>query len=148
MPVTDLLLHFNWTVTKIDLSRITGLPDDTLHVLAGMLVLTIAALVLRRPPWDWRPWLIVVLAETINEAYDLSQVVFKTDEGNFRASLHDFWLTLLWPTIILLIYPRFVRLDHESGPFYLLRRIWHTREFQIGFGVAAVAGLVAAIYLW
>lgn len=142
------LSSFNWTVTKIDLSRITGLPDDTLHVIAGMLVLTIAAIVLRRPPWDWRPWLITFAAEAINELYDLTQVVFPTDEGNLRGSLHDFWLTLLWPTVILLIYPRFVRLDHDDGPLVPLRRLWHTREFKIGFAVAAVAGLIGSVYLW
>ena len=142
------LSSFNWTVTKIDLSRITGLPDDTLHVIAGMLVLTIAAIVLRRPPWDWRPWLITFAAEAINELYDLTQVVFPTDEGNIRGSLHDFWLTLLWPTVILLIYPRFVRLDHDDGPLVPLRRLWHTREFKVGFVVAAVAGLIGSVYLW
>lgn len=146
--MTRLLGNFNWTVTKIDLSRITGLPDDTLHVIAGMLVLTIAAFALRRPPWDWRPWLITFVAETVNEIYDLTQVAFPTDEGNIRGSLHDFWLTLLWPTVILLIYPRFVRLDHDDGPLVPVRRLWHTREFKIGFGIAFVAGLIASVHFW
>ena len=44
--MTRFLETFNWTVTKIDLSRITGLPDDTLHVLAGMAVLLFIAMAL------------------------------------------------------------------------------------------------------
>jgi hypothetical protein len=62
--------------------------------------------------------------------------------------VHDFWLTLLWPTVILLLFPRFVRLDHDDGPLVPVRRLWHTREFKIGFGVAFVAGLIASVHFW
>lgn len=143
-----VLETFNWTVAKMDLGKITGLPDDALHALSGMLVLTIAAYLLRRPPWTWQPWLTVVVAETINEAYDLTQTVFPTDEGNLRASLHDFWLTVTWPTLILLLWPRFVALEHDAGPLAPLRRLWHSREFLTGFAAATLIGLCAAIYLW
>jgi hypothetical protein len=117
-----LLDTFNWSIAKTDLSKITGLSDDALHVLSGMLVLTFAAYLLRRPPWTWRPWLVVAIAEAINEAYDLTQTLYPTDEGNFRASFHDFWLTLAWPTLILLLWPRFITLEHDAGPLAPLRR--------------------------
>lgn len=143
-----LLDTFNWSMIKLDLGEIIGLPADALHVLSGMLVLTLAAYLLRRPPWTWRPWLAVVLAETVNEAYDLTQTLFPTDEGNFRGSLHDFWLTLAWPTLILLLWPRFVTLEHDAGPLAPLRRLWHAREFRIGFGIAVLVGFGAAIALW
>jgi len=143
-----LLDTFNWSIAKTDLSKITGLSDDALHVLSGMLVLTLAAYLLRHPPWTWRPWLVVVIAETVNEVYDLTQTLFPTDEGNFRASLHDFWLTLAWPTLILLLWPRFIVLEHDAGPLAPMRRLWHSREFLIGFGIAVLAGLGAAIALW
>jgi hypothetical protein len=143
-----LLDTFNWTVAKMDLSRLTGLSDDTLHVLTGMLVLTIAAYLLRRPPWTWLPWLATVVAEAINEAYDLTQVIYPSDEGNIRGSLHDFWLTLAWPTLILLLWPRFVAIEHDAGPLAPLRRLWHSRQFLIGFLIAALLGVGAAAYLW
>ncbi|TPG15868.1 hypothetical protein EAH87_15560 [Sphingomonas koreensis] len=146
--MSDLLEQFNWSITKMDLSKITGLPDEALHILSGMLVLTVAAYLLRRPPWTWQPWLTVFVAETVNEAYDLTQKVFPTDEGNFRASLHDFWLTLVCPTLILLLWPRFVALDHDGGPLAPLRRLWHSREFLIGFGIAIFVGLLGSIYCW
>jgi len=146
--VARFLDTFNWTVAKMDLSKITGLSDDALHVLTGMLVLTVAAYVLRRPPWTWQPWLVAVVAETVNEAYDLTQVIYPTDEGNIRASLHDFWLTLAWPTLILLLWPRFVAIEHDAGPLAPLRRLWHSRRFLIGFFVAALLGVGAAAYLW
>lgn len=139
---------FNWSLAKTDLSTLTGLPDDALHILSGMLVLTVAAYVLRRPPWTWQPWLVTVLAETVNEAYDLLQTVYPTDEGNLRGSLHDFWLTIVWPTLILLLWPRFVGLTHDGGPLAPVRRLWRSREFLVSFGVAALIGLIVAIIFW
>jgi hypothetical protein len=138
----------NWSIVKLDLHKITGLPNDALHVLSGMLVLTAAAYLLRRPPWTWRPWFAVVVAETMNELYDLTQAVFPSDEGNIRASLHDFWLTLAWPTLILLLWPHFVAIEHDAGPLARLRRLWHSREFLVGFAAAVVIGLGVAIYFW
>lgn len=140
--------EFNWTIWKIAISAVTGLPDDALHILSGMVVLTVAAFALRRPPSDWRPWMITLLVETVNEIYDLTQTTFPTDEGNFRASLHDFWLTLLWPTLIMLIYPHLIKLEHEAGPLAAVRRLWHERQFRIGFAGAVLVGLLASIYLW
>ena len=91
------------------LSKVLGISDDALHVHGGLLVLMFAALVLRRPPWTWRPWLVVVVFEFLNEFYDLFQGSHPTLEANLRASAHDFWLTLVWPTVILLIFPRLIR---------------------------------------
>lgn len=139
---------FNWTIAKTDLSRLTGLTDDALHVLSGMLILTLAALILRRPPWSWRPWLVTLIAEATNELYDLTQTQFPSDEGNLRASFHDFWLTLAWPTLILLFYPYFVRLQHKGGMLAPVRRLWHRREFRIGFAGATLIGMLASFYFW
>jgi hypothetical protein len=136
----------NWSFVKIDISRMTGVPDDALHVLAGMMVLLIAAYLLRRPPWTWQAWIVVVAAETINETYDLLQTVVPSDEGNFRASLHDFWLTLLWPTIVLLAYPRFVGVDPDAGRLAPMRRAVLSRPFAIAFGVVLVIGI--ALLWW
>lgn len=130
----------NWSFLKSDIDTITGLPDDALHVLAGMLVLLAAAYVLRRPPWTWQAWIVVLIAETINETYDLLQTVVLSDEGNLRASLHDFWLTLLWPTIILLTYPRFVGIDPDAGRLAPVRRFVLSRSFLTAFAVVLAIG--------
>lgn len=146
--ITQLIEAFNWTVAKSDLGQATGLPDEALHALAGMLVLTVAAYLLRRPPWTWRPWLVVVVAEAINEAYDLTQTIYPTDEGNWRGSFHDFWLTVLWPTLILILWPRFVGLAHDGGPLARLRRLVHSRQYLGGFCCGLVIALAAAVWLW
>jgi hypothetical protein len=89
-----------------------------------------------------------MLAETVNEIYDLTQTRFPSDEGNLRASFHDFWLTLIWPTLILLLYPYFVRLRHDGGILVPLRNLWHSREFRIGFSGTLLFGILAGIYFW
>ncbi len=93
-----------WAWMKGWLEVTLGMSDDTLHVMTGLLILTLAALILRRAPWSWWPWAAVLLAETLNEADDLTH---GTDEGNWRDSWHDFWMTLLWPTIVLLVWRHF-----------------------------------------
>ena len=92
-----------WSWMKTWLGTTLGLADDTLHVMTGLLILTLAALTLRRPPWTWRPWAVVLLAEVLNETYDLTH---GTDEGNLRDSWHDLWLTMFWPTAVLLVWRR------------------------------------------
>jgi hypothetical protein len=108
---------WDWTYDKVRIGELTGLPDDALHINAGMLILVLAALALRRWPWHWSAWLVVLVAETANEAYDLLQPYYPADEGNIRASLHDLWLTMLWPTIILVTFPLFARLWAKRRAF-------------------------------
>ena len=89
-----------WQVAKVWVGETTGLPDSTLHVLAGMFILLAAAAILRRLLWDWRPWLAVLLLEFANEVHDMLNPA--TGEDRLGASLHDFWLTMACPTLLLL----------------------------------------------
>lgn len=108
-PSSPPAVWWNWTLDKIDIAAFTGLPDDALHIHAGMLVMVLTAVLLRRAPWTFWPWFAVAVAETANELYDLFQPYYPTDEGNITASLHDFWMTLLWPTVILVLFSYFAR---------------------------------------
>ncbi|MGI4730904.1 MAG: hypothetical protein ACRYFW_04045 [Janthinobacterium lividum] len=92
-----------WNGFKARLSVELGLSDDTMHMMTGLLILTLVAVALRRAPWSRWPWAAVLIAETLNELYDLTH---GADEGNWADSWHDFWITLLWPTIILAVYRR------------------------------------------
>ncbi len=104
-------IWWNWIYDKTRISQITGISPDALHVHFSMAILFGAALLFRKPPWNWRPWLVVLVLETANEAYDMLQTMYSTDEGNLRASWHDMWQTMLWPTALLIAVP-------------LLRRWW------------------------
>jgi hypothetical protein len=106
---------WDWTFDKIQIASWTGFSDDTLHTHAGLLILVLASLVYRRAPWTWRPWLTVLALELLNEAWDLMQPFYPSDEGNIPASLHDLWVTMLWPTVILLLFPLLYRHSAASA---------------------------------
>lgn len=135
MKTAELIL--NWSVLKSQIGTWTGLSDDTLHAFTGMLILTAAGFLMRRPPWTWRPWLVVLLAETVNELYDLTQTSSPSDENNFPASLHDFWTTMALPTLILLCWPYIAR--REAGANRTASRI--DPAIVVGAGGAALIGL-------
>ena len=81
----------------------------------ALLIVVVTAFILRRPPWNWRPWLAALAIELINETWDLLQPFYPTDEGNIPASLHDIWDTMLWPTVILLLFPLLARRGAQSA---------------------------------
>lgn len=96
---------FDWIYWKSWLSLYLKMSDDMLHIHVGLMLLIAAALVLRRPPWHWLPWLAVATVEGANELYDVFQTAYSTDEGNWASAWHDFWLTMLWPTVIAITFP-------------------------------------------
>ncbi|AJP71685.1 hypothetical protein [Sphingomonas hengshuiensis] len=96
-----------WQHCKAWLATATALPDSTLHALAGMLVLLAAAVVLRRVPWDWRAWGVLLALELANETYDMLNPA--SGEDRLGASLHDLWLTMLCPTLLVLLVPMLIR---------------------------------------
>jgi len=97
-----------WQQTKVWTGEVTGLPDSTLHALVGMVLLYLGALVLRRPPWTWRPWLLLLVLELANETYDMLNPA--SGEDRLGESLHDLWLTMFCPTLMLVLTPLLVRL--------------------------------------
>ena len=90
----------SWQLCKAWLGTTTGLPDSTLHVIFGMLLLVLAAGTMRRSLWHWKPWAVVLVLELVNETYDMLNPA--SGEDRLSASLHDVWLTMLLPTILLL----------------------------------------------
>lgn len=97
----------SWQQTKAWLGAVTELPDSTLHALTGMLLLLAGAALLRRVPWDWRPWGLVLALELVNETYDMLNPA--SGEDRLGASLHDLWMTMFSPTLLLLFVPMLIR---------------------------------------
>ncbi|WP_448664921.1 hypothetical protein ACG3SL_09675 [Sphingomonas sp. CJ20] len=96
-----------WQHWKEGIGAFTGLPDSTLHALLGMMILLAGAAVLRRVPWDWRPWSLLLALELINETYDMLNPA--SGEDRLGASLHDIWMTMQTPTLLLIFTPMLVR---------------------------------------
>ena len=96
-----------WLNTKNWIVQETALPDSALHALFGMTLLMVGAALLRRTPWHWGPWSFVLALELINETYDMLNP--DSHENNLGASLHDLWLTMFSPTLLLLATPALIR---------------------------------------
>ncbi len=92
-----------WAEIKLELSRITGLGTDVLHIHVGVLVLCIAALALRRHPISIWPWLALLVLEISNELADLMLDGMGSEEATLGAGLHDLLNTMAGPTLLLLV---------------------------------------------
>ncbi len=104
---------WSWTETKELIEHSIGFSLDSLHVIAGVLILLAAALLLRKPVSTMRPWLVVLVLACANEFIDLSYR-WPSPSIQFGESIKDLLLTMLLPTVLLLasrIYPRIF----ESG---------------------------------
>lgn len=110
--VGDITIRHGWGGLKWYAAHASGVSEDALHIHAGLAILFVAALLLRKPPWHWLPWSMVCVAELLNEAVDVFQHGGR--EATLVASAHDVWMTLLWPSAILLLCPRSMRRHHDD----------------------------------
>jgi len=97
-----------WIGYKMRLIEAVGLTNDAMHIHGSLLILFVAALLLRRRPDSIWCWLIVLLAELFNEYADLYGLA--PGEATMEAALHDIYNTMFWPTVIVLfgrlLFPR------------------------------------------
>ena len=90
-----------WIGYKTRLVEFVGLTNDAMHVHASLFILFISAIVLRRRPDSVWCWLIVLTAELFNEYADLNGLA--PGEASIKASVHDLYNTMLWPTVIVIV---------------------------------------------
>ena len=106
----------DWGVFKRQLGEQLHISDDALHVHAGMAILLLVALLLRRPPWNWRPLLVVAVIEAANEIYDMRSLGIRPNhESALPDSIHDFVLTMVWPVAIAMTFPLYRRFLDRRG---------------------------------
>ena len=92
-----------WAQYKLALGERLGVSPDLLHLQAGMVVLCLVALVLRRSPLSGRPWLVLLALECGNELADLMLDGLGSTEATLGAGLHDLVNTMFAPTLLLLV---------------------------------------------
>lgn len=90
-----------WIAYKIRLIDYVGLTNDAMHIHMSLLLLFVAAILLRRRPDSLWCWLVVLGAEMFNEYADLSRSA--SGEASIKAALHDLYNTMFWPTIIVVL---------------------------------------------
>lgn len=91
----------DWLLFKDELTRVTALSRDALHIYLGVAVHIAAALLLRRKLGDWTPWLIVLALALINEAADLWVEIWPQHAMQAAAAIHDVVNTMIVPTALL-----------------------------------------------
>ena len=92
----------SWYESKLFVERALAISNDALHVILGVLVQMVAALVSRRPLSSIVPWLAVLVLTIWNEAVDVWTERWPSAGEQLGEAAKDGLLTLLLPTVLLL----------------------------------------------
>ena len=91
-----------WYEFKLFVEHAFSISHDSLHVLVGILLQLVAALLLRRSLASWVPWTVVLVFALANEVLDLEIGRWPNPGMQFGEGVKDIVLTILLPTILLL----------------------------------------------
>lgn len=92
-----------WHGAKVFVEHSVSISHDSLHVIVGVLLLLAIAFVSRRPISSWRPWLWVLALILWNETVDLWVEQWPEPAMQYGESAKDLGLTMLLPTILMLV---------------------------------------------
>lgn len=94
-------MEIGWQDWKTALADHANLSRDALHIYAAVLIFILACKLLRARPADWRPWLAVLAAQLVNEAFDIRDMI--EDDGVIWiwASVKDTINTMIIPTVLM-----------------------------------------------
>lgn len=101
-----------WAEAKFAFEQSIPVGDAWIHVIAGPVIMVLAALVMRRRVASWGPWLVVLLLISVNEWLDLVLAIWPRREPQYGDSVSDFVLTMAIPTLLLMI-ARFSEIARE-----------------------------------
>jgi hypothetical protein len=91
-----------WYETKMFIEHVSVVSSDALHVLVGVIVWLLVALLWRRPTSSWRPWSVLLGFTLFNEAVDLWVERWPDPAMQYGESVKDILLTMALPTVLLL----------------------------------------------
>ena len=92
----------DWYQIKMLVVGNTDLSRDALHIFFGLAGQIVVALVIRRSLAHPVPWLAVLVAELVNEYFDLTEGDV-WDRPMWPGSLRDLLVTMAIPTLLLLL---------------------------------------------
>ena len=94
----------SWYDVKMVIERAGSISTDAMHVIAGVLLQILFALILRRPLSSWLPWLAVFAVLLFNEAVDLWVERWPFLAMQIGEGVKDALLTMLLPTALLVAF--------------------------------------------
>ena len=89
--------------TKLFVVDHVHLAKDALHIYVALGLFLGSAILFRWPLKSWRPWLVVLVAALIGEAWDLRDSLFYGTPIELGANMKDVLNTLFWPTALMLL---------------------------------------------
>lgn len=92
----------SWLYFKNSFSAMAGVSHDALHVLVGVAIQLLVALIFRRRVTSIGPWLVVLAIECLNEWADLTSEVWPNRIDQWHESYKDVALTMAIPTVLVL----------------------------------------------
>jgi len=92
----------SWYAAKRLIEHAVAVSHDTLHVIVGVLLLLVLALVLRRPLSSLLPWLVLAAVALWNEVLDLWVEQWPDAAMQYGETARDLLLTMLLPTVLML----------------------------------------------
>ena len=93
----------SWYEAKMFIEHASLFSSDALHVIVGVLLWILAALLLRRRLADWLPLLVLAGLLLLNEATDLWVERWPDAAMQYGESAKDVLLTLILPALLMAV---------------------------------------------
>jgi hypothetical protein len=91
-----------WYQVKLFVAHASGFSMDALHVIAGVALQLLVAGLWRISVASWRPWLVLLGLELLNEAADLALERWPHPGMQLGEAANDLVLTMALPTALML----------------------------------------------
>lgn len=101
---------WRWHEAKLFVEHSITFSFDVLHVFAGVIVLLVAAVLLRKAVSSWWPWSVVLVITLVNELLDLRIEEWPQASMQYGEAMKDLLLTMFLPTVLLVTSRKFPRL--------------------------------------
>ncbi|MEO7278202.1 MAG: hypothetical protein ABIW33_09295 [Sphingomicrobium sp.] len=90
-----------WHQAKLLVEHAVTISHDTLHLIVGVMIWLLLAMVMRRPITSWYPWLWLLAIILWNEMVDLWTETWPDPGQQYGEGLKDVALTIFVPTLML-----------------------------------------------
>jgi hypothetical protein len=91
----------SWHQGKLFIEHAVAVSHDTLHVIIGVLLWLVFALLTRRPISAWLPWLWLFAVILWNETVDLWTEQWPDPGQQYGEGAKDLMLTMIVPTVLM-----------------------------------------------
>ena len=104
-----------WHQGKLFIEHAVTISHDSLHVIVGVLLWLVFGLILRRPLSSWLPWLWIFAVILWNETVDLWVERWPDLAMQYGESAKDLLLTMILPTLVMILVRSMPRLFSATG---------------------------------